>query len=424
MKVPPPEIIGWGARKKKDGAAENGRLADFLTNRRDLSSTKDAFAVASSLRRGSPDPIQEAHVRWLVAFGALSFSSVVFAQTVPLKMTCTGSDAQGNSIYLITDDDGSLVEQRDIENKNGEFETVEKTLAKKISLRKTSKADMHDVVGDNDQAVLTLKHDGLPGTRSAQGSNGKILFRCEINQNFITIESPRTMNAFCQMGRTPGAVQRLLMDSSNRLAFPNGPYGLKKGGVCWWHNLFERNAAYLAVYQPKSAKPDRATGVAIINAIRAGHQVVAIPGYKNLQSFSADYRTEIIAMLENWQIADGIGGSWILGLSGRSEVAPAELRKIMDDTYMVVEQRKQIAFHMLQIPGIDSHAWLVLGMKRTANGYDLYVADSNMLATRRVQFRDGMTKLPEYNAVPYLQSRYLSQTNSMIEIAAQTCAGR
>lgn len=364
-------------------------------------------------------------MRILVIWGVLGLSAVASAAKTPFLLTCVENATSDDIIVSISNnnDSMSLIESRETFRDGEVVSKSDKTIGKTIKIQKTSKADIYNAVDETGKTVVTLKHDGNPVNFSAQGSNGKAQFFCSFNQPLMSYEAPKTRGEFCAIAGSPGRVQNLLKDPENRLAFTNGPYGLARGGVCWWHSMFERNAAYMAIFQPKAAKPDRATGQTIINAIRAGNQIVVVPGYKNLKAFSADYVDEIIKTLESWQVADAVGFAWIRGLSGAEQVPPAQLRKIMDDTYQVVEEQKQVAFHMLQMPGVAAHAWLVVGMKKVTNGYDLLVDDSNYLGNRVIQYRNGMTKLREYNAVPYLQTKYLRDTTSMIAIERNYCSG-
>lgn len=139
-----------------------------------------------------------------------------------------------------------------------------------------------------------------------------------------TRKAAQSRAEFCQAIREPGYFQKLLADSDNRLAFVNGAHGIAGGGVCWWHNRIQRAALYLAVFRPEKAKPSRQKALQIIEQLKSMDRVIEIPGYANLREFSADYSREMIASLENWQVADGIfGGGWINGLA-RTPQTPAE----------------------------------------------------------------------------------------------------
>ena len=243
------------------------------------------------------------------------------------------------------------------------------------------------------------------------------------DQLSVMTQAPQTKRQYCKALGNLAGIQNTLMDSNNRLAFPNGPYGLMHGGVCWWHSKFERNAAYLAIYQPNAAKPDHAAGVQIIAALKSATGVVIIPGYRNLREFSVDYPREIIAVLEQWQIEDGMAFAWVRGLSGTPSVSPDALQKTMDDTYVVVEKQKLIAFLMLKLPGIEAHAWLVLRMKKTFDGYDLVVTDSNFVNSPLVlNFHYGMQQLGRYGSAPFLQDAYNQEDIVMINEGRSFCS--
>lgn len=98
-----------------------------------------------------------------------------------------------------------------------------------------------------------------------------------------------------------------------------------------------------------------------------------------------------------------------MGLKGSNVVEASELRKMMDELYEYVEIEGNIAYQKLQIKGVTAHAWLVVNMKKTSNGYDLEVLDSNYPSQTMIySFRDGMTNFNHtyYGAfTPYLERR-------------------
>jgi hypothetical protein len=211
---------------------------------------------------------------------------------------------------------------------------------------------------------------------------------------------------FCRDREDSNFVKDLTMDSSNLMAFTNHG-GLVNGGVCWWHSRFQRNALYLTIFKPQLPKPSDKELSKIIRNIRTAEQVVVIPGFKNFAQFSDAYEVEIQKELEYWQKLDGIARfAWIKGLSGSAEVAPEKLNKMMDQLYTDVEVNKNIAYNMLQIPGIVSHAWLVVHMEKVSGGYNLEILDSNFARRTEIyRFRAGDTRLSYhayFNFVPYL----------------------
>jgi hypothetical protein len=218
---------------------------------------------------------------------------------------------------------------------------------------------------------------------------------------------PVFASEFCEIRKAPDFAQQLISQPENRLGFKNRG-GIINGGVCWWHNRFTRNAAFLAKFHPEEPKPSRREAIRLIHRIRMGKRVAVIPGYPNLQSFAADFESEIQAKLEAWQRYEGINrGQWRRGLRGRTSVSPDHLKDLMDDLYSMVVEGK-VVYQKLQIPGIVSHAWLVLGMTPTADGYELLVHDSNFLDLKRHTYRYGMRNMPYVSDqvfVPYSEQR-------------------
>lgn len=214
---------------------------------------------------------------------------------------------------------------------------------------------------------------------------------------------------FCADRETTTYAKDLMKDSSNLMAFANRG-GLANGGVCWWHSRFQRNATYLTIYKPSENKPTISEAEKIIGKIRAGKDIIEIPGFRNFQEFSGSYRSLIQRELEKWQKSDGIVKfNWVIGLSGSNEVAAPELKKMMDELYDYVEVQGNIAYQKLQIKGVTAHAWLVVNMKQVDGGYDLEILDSNyQYQTSVYKFRENMTSFyhPYYgNFVPYLERK-------------------
>lgn len=209
----------------------------------------------------------------------------------------------------------------------------------------------------------------------------------------------------CRNHNQKGYFKKMISSSENRLNF-NNYGGLLNGGVCWWHSRFTRNALYLAVFSPYKQRPNVAKTKRIIKAIRKGRRVVEIPGYSNLAHFSAQNRNLIQSELEKWQIIDGvINQQWIVGLWGGTTKPAAKLKKWMDKLYDYVVVKDNIGYQKIQIKGIDAHAWLIYDMKKTYNGYNLKVIDSNSSSTRTIHYYDGSETIkdPWYGSViPYL----------------------
>jgi hypothetical protein len=197
-------------------------------------------------------------------------------------------------------------------------------------------------------------------------------------------------------------VQKLIRSPFSQLTMKNQG-GLFNGGVCWWHSRFTRNAAYLMKFEPSLPKPTTEEAKQIIMDIRKSKGVTVVPGYHNLMSFSYDYEYEIQQRLNDWQKTDGfINQKWIQGLKGNTQEEPEKLKKRMDELFERV-QRGEVVYQMLQIKGIDSHAWLVTGMTQTPNGFILDVIDSNYM-NDRILYQEGVSSFKGYgNFLPYTQ---------------------
>lgn len=227
---------------------------------------------------------------------------------------------------------------------------------------------------------------------------------------------------FCASKRTKDYAQQMLNNEENILSFTNYG-GLINGGVCWWHSRFTRNATYLAIYRPELAAPSLAQAKAIIKKIRSGNAVVDIPGFANLYDFSISYHREIQDELERWQRNDGfVRQQWIVGLAGRSETTASDLKNKMDDLYKYVAVEGNVAYQKLQLPGVVAHAWLVTGMEKTSDGYEMTILDSNYSRPYTVSYYEGMTHF-NYggfgNFVPYVERE--RELNSLKSVANRAC---
>lgn len=211
-------------------------------------------------------------------------------------------------------------------------------------------------------------------------------------------ESPRTAPTskaeFCRYAGQGANFKELYESSDNLLTFSNRG-GLSNGGVCWWHSRFQRLANYLMVFRPDLPKTSPGNARAIINAVSSGGRVVQVPGYRNLKEFSNDYRSYIQARLESWQREDAfLKFAWIKGLKGGIALTPASMKSQMEFIYREVVTEKRVVWNKLQVRGIAAHAWLVIDMAKTANGYDLQVLDSNRPSSvYTVHYRFGDTQL-------------------------------
>ena len=203
---------------------------------------------------------------------------------------------------------------------------------------------------------------------------------------------------FCSDRKSERYTKDLLSQRSNQISFRNHG-GLINGGVCWWHSRLTRKFAYLAIYRPDLPKPTSEEASKIIRRIRLGN-VTEVPGVRNLNEFSREYSTEVQDRLEKWQIGDGfVRQQWTVGLWGSSKTSAAKLKKRMDELYEYVEVEGNLAYQMLQIKGIDAHAWLVLNMKKTSNGYKMEVLDSNYSSTNTISYTYGQERIRSYGGL-------------------------
>lgn len=200
-----------------------------------------------------------------------------------------------------------------------------------------------------------------------------IFFPSVINGTLL----PTNKNEFCSRFANLSILAEFSADNLNMMSFKNQG-GLFDGGVCWWHSRFQRNIFYLAIFNPSLNRPNLIEAKRLIKEIRLGKNIITIPGFSNFNEFSDYYKKEILNELEDWQLYDGIVlGRWIDGLKGDTKVKPEVLHKMMDESFNYTVNEKRIGYHKLQIKGITSHAWLITGMKKFEQGYEIGFIDSN-----------------------------------------------
>ena len=193
-----------------------------------------------------------------------------------------------------------------------------------------------------------------------------------------SIPPAHSREEFCKNAKNPDYFKTLLFDSENHNSSSNSAGGLGTG-LCWWHSEFQRSATYLAVYRPDLPRPDEAEARALINDIMTKQGVVEIPGFNNFREFSGRYYSLVEKMLTAGEVTTSVFElGFVKGLIGSSGGADAKLAREMDDLYDEVVNKKGIAFQVLQMPGVEAHAWIVLDMRKTEAGYDLAFVDSNM----------------------------------------------
>jgi hypothetical protein len=225
--------------------------------------------------------------------------------------------------------------------------------------------------------------------------------------------APHSAEEYCGMVRDLAQFKSLAADADNLMAFENNG-GLLDGGVCWWHSRFQRAALYLTFYRPDLPKPNDQQAREIIDAIAGKKHVVMIPGFSNFREFSGEYQDLIQAKLDRWQIEDGfLKQYWIDGLAGSVTRNPDAFERSMDALAHRVNDLHEIVYQKLQLPGIYSHAWLVVRMDPTPEGYDLQVLDSNLIGLQSYGYTRGMGAF-EYDGFG-LFSPYTEQDGELVD---------
>jgi len=250
-----------------------------------------------------------------------------------------------------------------------------------------------------------------------------------LSYNTLAGTLPQTKAEFCERFEdSPEAkevLQDLSTDSVNLMAFKNDG-GLFNGGVCWWHSRFQRNILYLAVFRPDLPKPkNTAETKQLIRRIRDGVSVFTIPGFQNFEEFSRENQKLIQSELNDWQLYDGVVlGGWMDGLKGDTQIQAPLLEKMMKEVFDYVAVKKKIGYQKLQIKGITSHAWLVVGMKKSETGFDIGYLDSNSpRMSLNYSYKSGDTSffIRGYgNFVPYLEFK---REEERLVSAARTFCG-
>jgi hypothetical protein len=218
---------------------------------------------------------------------------------------------------------------------------------------------------------------------------------------------PTSKEEFCGRFNDIDIMTAMSHEPSNLMSFRNQG-GLFNGGLCWWHSRFQRNIFYLSIFRPDLNRPNANEVKSLIKEIRNGERVITIPGFSSFSEFSDTYQKEILAELSSWQLYDGvILSQWITGLRGQSKIKPELLKKMMDETFQYIEVEKRIAYQKLQIKGITAHAWLMVGMKKINDNYEIGYIDSNypkMTSNYSYKKGDDSFFMKSYgNFVPYLE---------------------
>lgn len=220
----------------------------------------------------------------------------------------------------------------------------------------------------------------------------------------LFLSLPLSAETICS--RSQGDIKSYLEDTTSRIAFKNAG-GLFNGGVCWWHNRLQRSSAYLVKFAPELNPPTNPELYQILFQLRTMNSVTIIPGYHDFETFTKDFKSQVQAMLNNWQKRDGFYNfEWLRGISGRTALDPRSMQFRMNDIYDQYKKSPAPLWIMAQIKGITSHSLLVLNMRQTDNGYEMEVIDSNHpadLLSISYFFGDINLKAPKdkYTFVPY-----------------------
>ena len=235
--------------------------------------------------------------------------------------------------------------------------------------------------------------------------------------------TPFSKAELCQNYRNKAQLE-MIESVENQLSFTNEG-GVFNKGVCWWHSSLTRASSYLAYFSPNKSKPSIAEVRNILKRLSTYSEVVEIPGYENLYEFSKDFKGEIISHLESMQWSE-IRNIESRGLSGSSSSA-ADMRAQIERAYTDVTLHKDPVYMMLQIPGVDAHAWIIYDVKKTDVGYDLYVIDSNYELNTIWRYKHGMknfnllTQSGAIPFVPYVNSREKAQLAQMKTTLNRLC---
>lgn len=180
-------------------------------------------------------------------------------------------------------------------------------------------------------------------------------------------------------------VNKAEKDGGDVPAFTNPP-GYLKFGTCWWASRFHRSAAYLMHFRPDQPKPSRDQAKRIIADIVAMREVREVGGYKTLYEFSSDFRDLAVKAVENWQVRAGLTIEPVIrGLNGPSHTREPDLGARMYALYSRLLARKDPVFQVLQIPGPETHSWLIFEARAlrdgllpwSVTGYEFTAVDPN-----------------------------------------------
>lgn len=215
----------------------------------------------------------------------------------------------------------------------------------------------------------------------------------------------------------------VLSSVSNRLNFLNEG-GVLGSGLCWWHSSFTRAVAGLAIFEPQLPRPKYKQVVDIINRLSKMNEVVVIPGFKDLHSFSQSFKNLIVDKLNSMQNVEILNFE-TRGLRGSSNNDSVALREQLDRAYVDFSKHKMPVYLMLQVSGVMAHSAVVINMIKRDNGYDLYLMDSAFSGTLVWRYVYGMSEFVYFNDktfIPYVTTKERYEWIRIKKIAQDYCS--
>ena len=232
---------------------------------------------------------------------------------------------------------------------------------------------------------------------------------------------------YCSRFEKNGSLASFLRPYTGRIYSKNDG-GFFNQGVCWWHSRFQRASAYLSYFVPEAeAVKDPEEIRKIVRAIIGQKDLVLINGFNNMLQFSYAWKEIIQEELEKWQLRDSLHGKWINGLKGKWTFGPQgywdgnakNMEKTLDQTYELF-LKGQLPFQILQIPGIEAHAWLIRNMVKTKVGYQLSIIDSNQ-GEEEYEYKRGMNFITYREKRAVLYSAFEAEAENLQQIFRKYC---
>lgn len=175
-----------------------------------------------------------------------------------------------------------------------------------------------------------------------------------------------------------------VLASENRLSFSNPP-GAWGVGDCWWHTAMQRYVYYLADFQPDKPMASRDYYLKAIRDLAKGDRVVAIPGFKDLDSFSTFHEQEFKRVLSEMHTRD----IFALGLISLFRLPPdpndrGANRRAYQTMVKQLDEHKFPVITFRSSDSLSNHAYLVFAKQD--------------LNDREVEFQAIDSDMPKYVA--------------------------